>query len=287
MRQSKYGDHSEYKERTEMSDSKKAGVWVLLGLIVILGLITVLGGIVIVPAGNNAVLLRFGKVEGVLKEGLNFKMPLIEDAKMMSIQTQLYKEQASAASKDLQDVNTTVAINYKVDPNYVMDIYRTLGVNYIDKIAAPAVQEVVKEITARYNAEDMILRRSDVKDDITRSISMRLKERGIITETVNITDFKFSAVFTQAIESKVSALQAVLEATNKLERVKVEAQQAQAQAEGEASAAVARAQGQVKAIEILKAALSPEYLRYIYIDKLAKDAKVIIVPEGMPLTISQ
>jgi len=262
--------------------------WHIAGLIVvvILVLITLFGGIIFTPAGHVNVVLQFGKVVGVRGDGISFKMPIIENVVTMSIQTQLYQEQASAASKDLQDVNTVVAINYRIDPNHVMDIYRTLGVNYMEKIAAPAVQEVVKEITARYNAEDMILRRADVKDEITKSLSARLKERGIITESVNITDFKFSPVFTQAIESKVSAVQAVLEAQNKLERIRVEAQQAEAQAIGEANAAVARAEGQVKAIEILKAALTPEYLQYIYIDKLAKDAKVIVVPAGMPLTLS-
>lgn len=244
------------------------------------------GSFVSVPAGNRGVLLRFEKVEGVLNEGLNVKMPLIDKVVMMSVQTQKYEEPATAASKDLQDVTAKVAINYRVDPLFVGELYRTLGVNYIDRIAAPAVQEVVKEITARYNAEDMILRRADVKNDITNSLSQRLRERGIITETVNIVDFKFSVVFTTAIESKVAALQAVLESQNKLERIKIEAQQAQAQAKGEADAAVARAEGQVRAIEILKAALTPEYLQYIYIDKLAKDAKVIVVPQGMPLTLS-
>jgi len=52
-------------------------------------------------------------------------------------------------------------------------------------------------------------------------------------------------------------------------------------------AAIARAKGQAEAVEILKASLTPEYLQYIYIDKLAKDAKVIVVPAGMPLTITQ
>jgi regulator of protease activity HflC (stomatin/prohibitin superfamily) len=93
-------------------------------------------------------------------------------------------------------------------------------------------------------------------------------------------------VFTTAIESKVAAVQDVARAQNQLERIKVEAQQAQAQVVGEANAAVARAEGQVKAIEILKAVLTPEYLQYIYIDKLAKDAKIIVVPAGMPLTLS-
>jgi len=270
------------EEEFEWSGFHTAGL--VIGFILVV--ITLIGGIVTTPAGYVNVVLQFGKVVRIAPEGLSFKMPLIENVVTMSLQTQLYTESASAASRDLQDVNTTVAINYKVDPPYVGELYRTLGVKYIDKIAAPAVQEVVKEITARYNAEDMILRRADVKNDITNSLSQRLRERGIITETVNITDFKFSPVFTTAIESKVSAVQAVLEAQNKLERIKVEAQQAEAQARGEASAAVARAEGQVKAIEILKAVLTPEYLQYIYIDKLAKDAKVIVVPQGMPLTLS-
>lgn len=244
------------------------------------------GCFVSVPAGYRGILLVFSKVEGVQGEGLNMKIPFISHVEMMSVQTQLYKEDAAAASKDLQDVKTIVAINYKVAPESLAQIYRTLGIDYIAKIAAPAVQETVKEIAAKYNAEDMILRRSSVKDDITRSLSLRLQERGIITETVNITNFEFSVEFTKAIESKVAALQAVLEAQNKLERVRVEAQQAEALAKGEAAAAIARAEGQVKAIEILKAALTPEYLQYIYIDKLAKDAKVIVVPAGMPLTLS-
>lgn len=265
--------------------SPSKGWWAIP--IFFLALIFVFGVFVSVPAGYRGILLVFDKVEGVFGEGLNMKMPIVSRVVNMSVQTQLYKEDAAAASRDLQDVKTTVAINYKVDPAYLSEIYRTLGVNYIEKIAAPAVQETVKEIAARYNAEDMILRRSSVKDDITNALSMRLKERGIITETVNITNFDFSVEFTKAIESKVAALQAVLEAQNKLERVKVEAQQAKALAEGEAAAAVARAEGQVKAIEILKAALTPEYLQYIYIDRLAKDAKVIVVPAGMPLTISQ
>ncbi len=273
------------KEYKRVTTRPGMGWWAIP---IFFGILFVLfGSFVSVPAGFRGVLLRFEKVEGVLNEGLNMKMPLIDNVKMMSVQTQLYKEDASAASKDLQDVKTTVAINYKVEPQYLAEIYRTLGVNYIERIAAPAGQETVKEIAARYNAEDMILRRASVKDDITKALSLRLRERGITTETVNITNFEFSVEFTKAIESKVSALQAVLESQNKLERVKVEAQQAQAQAEGEANAAIARAKGQAEAVEILKASLTPAYLQYIYIDKLAKDAKVIVVPAGMPLTISQ
>ncbi len=256
-------------------------------VIIVLVVVSLIGGIVITPAGYNNVLLTFGKVDGVMKEGLSLKMPIVQGVVKMSIRTQLFSvEKATAASKDLQDATTSIGMNFRLDPKWVADIYRTVGLDYVEVIVHPKIQEVLKATTAQYNAEDLILRREQVRADLENKLTSVLGERGIIVETINITNFQFSAEFTKAIESKVVAVQAVLEAQNKLERIKVEAQQAEAQAKGEASAAVARAEGQVKAISILSQVLTPEYLQYIYIDRLAKDAKVIIVPEGMPLAIT-
>ena len=84
------------------------------------------------------------------------------------------------------------------------------------------------------------------------------------------------------------AVQKVLGAGNKLRQIEVEARQAEQQEKGVANAAIARAEGQAKAAQILSQSIkdNPEYFRYRYIDKLAENASVIVVPEGMPLTIS-
>lgn len=261
-------------------------IYTIIGIIAFIILLTT--SIVIVPAGYNGVHLRFGKVVGIFPEGMSMKMPFIDGVEKMSIQTQLYEEPSTmAASKDLQDVKTSIAINYKLDPVYVGEVYRTVGINYIKRIGAPAVQEVVKQVAARYNAEEMITRRAQVKDDITDALTKRLRERGIITEIVNITNFEFSATFTQAIEAKVAANQAVLEAEQRLRKIEVEARQAEQKAIGEANAAIARAEGQATAAGILSKAIenNPAYLQYLYIDKLAAEADVIVVPEGLPLTL--
>jgi len=176
------------------------------------------------------------------------------------------------------------------------EVYKTLGLEYIDRIAAPAIQETIKQITSQYNAEDLILRREEVKNDITASLSTRLLERGIITEAVSITNFQFSETFTAAIESKVAAEQAVLEAKNKLERVRVEAEQAEAQARGEANARIAKAEGEAQYIQIVTEAqvaanesiaesLSPEILQYILLDRLGEDIKIMIIPSGQSLDL--
>ena len=250
-----------------------------------------------IPAGHRGVVTRFGAVTGtILSEGLRTKLPFIDSVVKMSVQTQKYEADAISASKDLQDVISTIALNWHLDPGMADEVYRSLGLDFIERLAAPAIQETVKQVTARYIAEDLILKREEVKGAITSELSNRLMERGIITETVSITNFKFSDTFTAAIEAKVSAEQAVLEAMNKLERVKVEAQQAEAQAKGEADARIAKAAGeaeyirivtdaQVAANEAIAGSLTSDVLQYILLDRLGEDIKVIVIPSGQGLDL--
>jgi len=268
----------------------------IIGVVLIVASI-IAGSFTTIPAGHRGVVIRFSAVTGgILEEGLRTKLPFIDSVEKMSVQTQKYEADSLAVTNDLQDVSTTIALNWHLDPGMAAEVYRTLGLEFIDRIAAPAIQETIKQITAKYNAEDLILRRDEVKAAITDSLSNRMFERGIITETVSITNFQFSATFTAAIEAKVAAEQAVLEATNKLERVKVEAQQAQAAAKGEADARIARAIGEAEYIRVITEAqvaanrdiegsLTPEVLQYILLDRLGEDIKVIVIPSGQGLDI--
>lgn len=267
----------------------------LLGIAaIVLGF--VLTCVATVPAGNVGVAIQFSGVTGDYRtQGFQFKSPLVKLVHM-NIQTQKEEVKASAASKDLQDVSTTIALNYHLDQNRAPEVYRDLGIGYIVKIADPAIQETVKQVTARHNAEDLILNREVIKGEIESELSARLSPRGIITETVSITNFEFSPVFTAAIESKVSAQQAVFEAQNKLERVKVEAQQAEALAIGLANAAIQEATGKAKAIQIVTDAqveankklgttLTPEILQYIMLDRFGNNIQLWVVPGGSDMVL--
>ncbi|MFC1992832.1 prohibitin family protein [Chloroflexota bacterium] len=266
----------------------------IIGIVLIVASIIV-GSLTTVPAGHRGVVIRFSAITGsILNEGLQTKLPFIDSVEKMSVQTQKYEADSLAVTNDLQDVSTTIALNWHLDAGMAAEVYRTLGLEFIDRIAAPAIQETIKQVTAKYNAEDLILRRDEVKAAITESLSNRLLERGIITETVSITNFQFSETFTAAIEAKVAAEQAVLEATNKLERVKVEAQQREAEARGEADARIAKATGeaeyirvvteaQVAANDAIAVSLTPEVLQYILLDRLGEDIKVMVIPSGQGL----
>jgi len=268
----------------------------IIGVVLIVASI-IAGSFTTVPAGHRGVVIRFSAITGgILNEGLQTKLPFIDSVEKMSVQTQKYEADSLAVTNDLQDVSTTIALNWHLDPGMAAEVYRTLGLEFIDRIAAPAIQETIKQVTAKYNAEDLILRRDEVKAAITDSLSNRLLERGIITETVSITNFQFSETFTAAIEAKVAAEQAVLEATNKLERVKVEAQQAQAAAKGEADARIAKAIGEAEYIRVvteaqvaanrdIEGSLTPAVLQYILLDRLGEDIKVMVIPSGQGLDL--
>jgi regulator of protease activity HflC (stomatin/prohibitin superfamily) len=127
-------------------------------------------------------------------------------------------------------------LNFHVEPDHVLSVYKNIGENYGERIIAPAVQESVKAVTAEFNAEELITKRPVVKEKIGTALADRLRAYGIITDALSITNFQFSSEFTSAIEQKVVAEQQALQAKNVLEQRKYEAQQLIETAKGNAEA---------------------------------------------------
>lgn len=209
---------------------------VLIGAAVLLFLLF-LNPIVLIPAGRRGVLLNLGAVsDRILGEGLNFRVPLMQSVVKMDVQIQKHEVSASAASKDLQEVSSTIALNFHVNPEEVNLIYQQIGEDYSDRIIDPAVQETVKAVTARYTAVDLITNRHVVTEEIEKALRERLKPYHVQVDQVSTKNFDFSEKFKAAIEAKQEAEQLALKAQRDLERIRTEAEQqvATARAEGEA-----------------------------------------------------
>ena len=225
---------------------------IIIGIIIIS--IIAVSSVRIVDAGNRGVLVQFGNVDtdASLDEGLHFVVPFRDNIIQMEVRTQKQVESTDSASKDLQDVSTQVALNYHVNPDRAQVVYQQLGFDYANRVIVPAIQESVKQVTARFNAEELITKREAVKDQIEDQITDRLAAFNIIADAISITDFQFSELFKSAVEAKVSAQQRALQAQNELRRIQIEAQQNEAQAIGEQKANIARAEG-VKQSNVLEA----------------------------------
>lgn len=190
---------------------------------------------VVVGAGQRGVVLNFGAVQDrVLGEGLHFRMPIVQKIVKMDVQVQKSQTDAAAASKDLQDTHSTVALNYHIEPDKANIIYQHLGEDYVSRIIDPAVQEALKAITARYTAVDLITQREKVREEVKDLLKLRLVTYNIVVDDVSIVNFKFSEQFAQAIEQKQAAEQMALKASRDLDRIRIEAEQKITQARAEA-----------------------------------------------------
>ena len=278
-----------------------------VGLIV--GILAIIFSIGQIPAGERGVVLQFGGVtDKTLGEGIYFITPFVNTVERMSVQTDIYEAPASAASKDLQTVQTTVALNHHLNPERVNDVYQTLRRDYVVRIIAPAIQESVKSVTALFDAEELITKRPQVKADIEAALTFRLAERGIVLDTLSLTNFEFSASFAASIEAKQVAAQDAIRAENLLIQIRVEAQQNEAQAagdrlaaieraEGDRQSAILRAQGEAEAIlavaearadgnKLLEASLTKQVIDFTLVDRLSDQIRVIVIPSGQDLILS-
>jgi len=258
----------------------------VLGAIIVLIIIGVVASssVKIVDAGNRGILTHWNAVDltsAPLDEGIHFVIPFQDDIVQMEVRTLKYDTSTRSASQDLQTVQTTVTVNYHPDTEKVHYLYKEIGLSYENRVIQPAIDETVKQVSANYNAEELITKRPLVKADIENAIRDRLNQFYIETEVISITDFEFSPLFAKAIESKVEAEQKAQKAENDLIRIEVEARQLEAQAVGTAAANIAEAQGEAEAISIINNALSnnPFYLEWLKTQ--AWDGKLpLVVGEG-------
>jgi regulator of protease activity HflC (stomatin/prohibitin superfamily) len=228
-------------ENQEMNDIKnilKKGQWrTIIVVVLILFLLFAFKPWVQVGAGERGVVQNFGAVQDVvLNEGIHFKIPVVQTVEMMDVRIQKEVTDAAASSSDLQDVALSVALNFHIIPSNANLVYQTIGVEFKERIIDPAIQEVMKAVSARYTAEELITKRPAVSSEIQTALTQRLLESHISVDAFSIISFSFSQTFTDAIEAKQTAEQNALKAKRDLDRIKVEAQQTIAAATAEAEA---------------------------------------------------
>ncbi len=256
----------------------KISSYIVIGVVLVLLIgIVVIQSVVQVPSGSRGVVITFGKVEDrILSEGLNFKNPVTQNIVLMDVQIQKAESTESTATKDLQEVSTTVAVNYQLDATRVNKIYRELRQDYVSRVIKPNIEESLKATTALYRAEELITKRAEVKSTFDDTLAERLRVFDINVVSVSLTDFQFSKSFSEAIEAKVTAEQEALRAKNNLERIRYEAQQRIIEAEAEKNATIARALGDAQAriieananaeaIQIITSQMTAEYAQYLWL----------------------
>lgn len=243
-------------------------VWVVLGVGVLVFLFLVPMQCRIIGAGERGVVLTWGKVEDrIWDEGIHFKRPISQQVKKINVKVLKVEVEIGAASKDLQEVSATIALNYHLDPLAVNSLYQRVGRQYEMVIILPAVQEVTKATTAKFTAEELITKRQEVKDDIKEALTARLSAFSISVDEFAIVNFNFSDQFNAAIEAKQTAAQNAIKASRDLDRIRVEVEQTVAQAEAQARKQILEGQAEAKVLELQRAVLTKDLIQLRAIEK--------------------
>ena len=222
---------------------------ILLAFVVLAVFAIASSSFVIINPGQAGVLSILGKAQdGPLLEGVHFKPPVVSTVDIYDVTVQKFEVPAQSSTKDLQDLSARFAINFRLEPNEVVNVRRTQGTlaNIVSKIIAPQTQESFKIAAARRTVEEAITRRRELKEDFDLALSTRLEKYGILVLDTSVVDLQFSPEFAKAVEEKQIAEQSA-------RRAVYVAQEAEQQAQAEINRAQGRAEAQRLLAETLKA----------------------------------
>ena len=251
---------------------------------------------VVVPAGHSGVVMTLGKVsDQVLAEGFHFKAPFVQQVEMISNKIQKKEVAANAVSKDLQTVNSNVAVNFRVSNASSASVFQNIGRGYEDVVLLPAVQESMKSVSAKYTAEELITKREAVSEETKDTLESKVQEYGIIIEKFNIVNFDFTDEFNAAIEAKQVAEQNLIKTRTEQEEqivianAEAEKKRIAAQADSDSAIIAAKAEAERIRIEaeataeanrIITESLNESVLKYKTIEKWDGQLPRVSLGEG-------
>jgi regulator of protease activity HflC (stomatin/prohibitin superfamily) len=192
-----------------------------------------------IDAGERGVILRNGKVVGTAEPGLSFKLPIVDSVKEITVQTQArVYEKVMVYSKDQQNAELQISVNYRLPADQVTTIYSEYGGKdgVMTRLLDRQVPEEVKNVFGRFNAVTAIQERERLSREIQEAIQGATKNPVIIVESVQIENIDFSEAYEQSIEQRMLAEVEVQKVQQNAQREKVQAEILVIQAKAEADA---------------------------------------------------
>ena len=209
-----------------------------------------------VDQGERAVILRNGAVVGDAEPGLHFKVPIIDRAVFVSMQSQKVEfEKMSSYSNDQQPAEIKMSVNFHVSPAQAQDIYAGYGSlsGLVERVLRPSVNKATKEVFGQYTAVSVIQKREKFGADVAQGIIASVGEKFII-DSVQVENIDFSNAYEQSVEQRMLAEVEVQKVRQNWEKEKVSADITRTQAQAEADAKLSQATADAKAIELMGAA---------------------------------
>lgn len=241
---------------------------VAAGLLVVAIILTIVSCGRFVPTGHTGVMTTFGKVEDrVLDAGLSFTAPW-RNVIRMDNRVQKKTTELACFSSDIQEVTLTYTVNYQISKTNAMTLYATIGKDYFDTAVAPNISEAAKIVVAKYSAEDLVSKRTELAKGIEENLTEKLAGYNIELVSTSIENMDFTDAFTDAVEKKQVATQEKLtaetEAEKKVIQAQAEADIKKVQADASAYETLTKAEAEAEANRKVAASLTTTLIDYTY-----------------------
>ena len=165
----------------------RVGRIIVLSVIALFGVITLLSSCTKVDVGCTGVQVVLGSVEEqTLEPGFHLVTPFVTKVVDMDNKVRKVEVNAGSTSKDLQSVDSTLAVNYHLAKEASLNMYKNVGLNYEDTILQPAIQEATKSVMAGYKAEELIQSRGLVSNAIMDEITRKVQDYGLVIDEFNM-----------------------------------------------------------------------------------------------------
>lgn len=267
---------------TPRKKSKLPKIITILALIVIAVIVIASTCTAVVPTGYTGILTTFGRVaDYTLDAGFHFKSPF-QQVTLMDNREQKTAFTTMAFSSDIQQVDVQGSINYNINKQTAMNLFKDVGVGYYNTLVNPRMQENLKAVFSKYTAEELISSRDKLSVEIREALSNEMNSYGINIISVSIENIDFTDAFTEAVEAKQVAQQSKLkaeieqaqqthEAQQQAERQKIaaeaEANVQKIEADAAAYAIRTKAQAEAEANRLVAESLTDELLQYTEINQ--------------------
>jgi len=268
---------------------QNAKTWFYGVVVAVFGVWLFFSSIIIVDAGETGVYSLFGKVsDNELRSGFHLVIPLAHVEKM-SIRTEEYTmsivstegrktgdDSITALTKEGLSVGLDLTALYRLDEAKASDVYKTVGVQYDEKIIRPIIRTAIRDVVASYEAKELYSeKRAEAAQKIKDQVQHELDTRGIVLEDMLLRDVRLPDDLAKSIQEKLQAEQSTQKYDFLLQTERKEKERKRIEAEGQRDAQ-----------KIINESLSTNYLYYQYINTLKDRQGTIYVPTspttGMP-----
>lgn len=204
--------------------------------VAIVVLVVLAGSWTIVPPGHRGVSVTLGKVHPeVLGEGFNLKKPLIEQVVKVPIQQITVSGKTACFSADLQTIEVSYSVLYRIPEGKVVELFQQYAGSPYHALVEPRLHESIKQVTAKYRAEEMVKSREEIKASVLQKLQQELA--GLLdVRDVPITNIDLSDELEKAIELKQVTEQQALAKEYELKKAQKEAEITIVNARAEAEA---------------------------------------------------